>query len=196
MNIPQHIWLVICWIIFGALHSVLAGDKIKKAAQALMLANFKFYRLCYSVLAAITLAGILYYHFSISSILLWKVPGTQKIISAVFIIAGISIMLTCVYRYFFSLSGVDVFFKKKTPVGLQTDGLNAYMRHPLYTGTLLFVLGFFLWQPLTSNFISCLCIFLYTITGTLLEEQRLLKLFGDEYKNYTARVPMFIPKFI
>ncbi len=194
MSITQHIWLATGWLIFSMLHSVFAADAIKKLAHSFMPANSKFYRLSYSLFAAISLGAVIYYQFSITSILLWRPPVIIQVIAVAAGVAGIIIMLATIRKYFFSLSGVDVFFKKQAPVALQVNGLNAYMRHPLYSGTLLFVLSWFLWQPLLSNFISCTAVFLYTIIGTYIEEKRLLKIFGDEYKNYIARVPMFIPK--
>ena len=195
MTIIQHIWLVIYWIIFGVLHSVLAGDKIKKNAGAVIGGNFKFYRLSYSLIAVFTLGYILYYHFSMESFLLWQVTLAEQIISVAISVAGILLMSLTIRKYFFRLSGIDVFMREKAPAVLQTGGLNAYMRHPLYTGTLLFVFGCFLLQPLLSNLISAACIFIYTAIGTYLEERRLLKLFGDAYKDYSEKVPMFIPKF-
>ncbi len=196
MSVPQHIWLVTGWLIFGILHSVFAGDAVKIPAQSFLGNKFKFYRLFYSVFAAINLGAVIYYQFAIASILLWQPFVAVEVIAVVTGLAGTIIMLTAIRKYFFSLSGVDVFFRKQAPVPLQINGLNAYMRHPLYTGTLLFVLGWFLWQPLLSNLISCTAVFLYTIIGTFLEEKRLLKIFGDEYKKYISRVPMFIPKIM
>ncbi len=194
MNTAQYIWLAICWVIFGLSHSLLAADNVKKRFSIIMQKAFRFYRLLYSFFAASILAYILYYNFSISSIMLWQAPAIQKIISIIIGTGGIIMMLICINKYFFSLSGFDVFYKKESEVSLKVKGLNACIRHPLYTGTLLFVWGFFFWQPLVANLISSICISIYTFTGTVLEERRLLKIFGEDYKNYVARVPRFFPK--
>jgi len=101
-------------------------------------------------------------------------------------------MLVCI----FDLSGVNVFFREVLTDKLQVNGLNKYVRHPLYSSTLLFVWSFFFWRPLLSNLISCICILLYTLIGIYFEEQKLVKTFGEDYKEYAAKVPMIIPGLV
>src|SRR6266496_4078716 len=153
MNISQHIWLAVCWLVFSISHSVLAADNIKAAIETLMQKNFKFYRLSYSVIATVMITYILFLNFSITSVL----------------------------------------FKKVSTDHLQVNGLNKYVRHPLYAATLLFAWSFFFWQPLLSNFTSCISILLYTLIGIFFEERKLIKAFGNDYKQYAAKVPMIIP---
>ncbi len=186
------------WIIFGFLHSALATHGPKEKAKSIMQRHYKFYRLNYSALSALILIYIVYYNFSINTILLWQPPIAEKFVAGIAGVAGLSVMFICIRQYFFDLSGISVFFKKeKASVDhLQVNGLNKYVRHPLYSGTLLFVLSFFLWQPLLSNLISCLCIWFYTLIGIHFEERKLLKTFGDAYKNYAAKAPMLIPKLM
>lgn len=196
MSINQHIWLGACWIIFGIVHSVFAADIVKHFTKRLMKNSFRFYRLSYSVVATAMISYILYFNFTIVTIELWQATLIEKIISAVTGTIGLLVMTACIRKYFFDLSGIDVFFKRKATDSLQVNGLNKYVRHPLYAGTLLFAWSFFFWQPLLSNLISCVCITLYTVIGAYFEERRLIKTFGDDYKNYAAKVPMIIPKFI
>jgi methanethiol S-methyltransferase len=196
MNIHQHIWLAVCWIIFGVLHTMLATDSIKNLMQAILQRNFKFYRLGYSIIAALIIAYILFLNFSVESVLLWQPVIIEKIVSVITGILGLSVMLVCIRKYFFDLSGVNVFFREVLKDKLQVNGLNKYVRHPLYSSTLLFVWSFFFWQPLLSNLISCICILLYTLIGIYFEEEKLVKTFGEDYKEYAAKVPMIIPGFI
>jgi protein-S-isoprenylcysteine O-methyltransferase Ste14 len=193
MNINQHIWLAVCWIIFAVFHSVLAADKIKGIMQTIMRQNFKFYRLGYSIVAAIMVIYILVLNFSIDTVLLWRPSVIEKIVSIVTGIMGLYVMGICIRKYFFDLSGINVFFKKVSPDRLETKGLHKYVRHPLYAATLLFAWSFFFWQPLFSNLISCVSILLYTLIGIHFEERRLIKTFGHDYKEYSAKVPMIIP---
>jgi protein-S-isoprenylcysteine O-methyltransferase Ste14 len=196
MNIHQHIWLAVCWIIFGVLHTMLATDSIKNLMQTILQRNFKFYRLGYSIIAALIIAYILFLNFSVESVLLWQPVIIEKIVSVITGILGLSVMLVCIRKYFFDLSGVNVFFREVLKDKLQVNGLNKYVRHPLYSSTLLFVWSFFFWQPLLSNLISCICILLYTLIGIYFEEEKLVKTFGEDYKEYAAKVPMIIPGFI
>jgi methanethiol S-methyltransferase len=196
MSIHQHIWLAVCWIIFGVLHSMLATGSVKKILQTIMQRNFKFYRLSYSIIATIMITYILLLNFSIRSILLWQPTIPEKIISVIAGMGGLIVMLVCIRKYFFDLSGVNVFFQKVPENKLQVNGLNTYVRHPLYSATLLFSWSFFFYQPLLSNLISCICISLYTLLGIYFEEQKLIKTFGNDYKDYAAKVPMIVPRFL
>jgi protein-S-isoprenylcysteine O-methyltransferase Ste14 len=99
-------------------------------------------------------------------------------------------------KYFTDLSGIDALTEKKTVLHLETTGIHALVRHPLYTVTIAFVWSLFLWQPLLSNLISCICITLYTRIGIYFEEKKLIKQFGKDYQLYQVSVPMLIPKFI
>jgi len=173
---------------------MLATGRVKDAMHALMKQNFKFYRLSYSIVAAIIIIYILFLNFSMESNLLWQPTIPEKIASAIMGVMGLSVMLICIRKYFFALSGMSVFSQKVSQNKLQMNGLNKYVRHPLYLATLLFAWSFFFWQPLFSNLISCICILLYTLIGTYFEEHKLIKTFGDDYKEYTAQVPMIIPK--
>ncbi|HEY6974988.1 MAG TPA: isoprenylcysteine carboxylmethyltransferase family protein [Chitinophagaceae bacterium] len=196
MNLPQHIWLAVCWIIFGALHTILASDSIKNLMQSVMQKNFKFYRLGYSIIATLMITYILVLNFSIESVLLWQPFIIEKIVSVIAGVAGLSVMLICMRKYFFDLSGVNVFFRQVSVDKLQVNGLNKYVRHPLYSSTLLFAWSFFFWQPLLSNLISCISILVYTLIGIYFEEQKLVKTFGEDYKEYAAKVPMIIPGLV
>ncbi len=97
-------------------------------------------------------------------------------------------------KYFADLSGIDALTGKTATQHLETTGVHALVRHPLYTVTILFVWSLFLWQPLISNVISCICITIYTRIGIYFEEKKLVRLFGKHYQLYQVKVPMLIPK--
>jgi methanethiol S-methyltransferase len=103
----------------------------------------------------------------------------------------------CIRKYFYELSGIQALQKDKpaiTPT-LQQSGLHKYVRHPIYFGTLLFVWGLFLLFPLLSNLIAASSLTVYVLIGIQLEEQKLFLEYGEEYEQYSKRVPKLIPKF-
>lgn len=117
--------------------------------------------------------------------------------SIILIVPGLLIMIICIRKYFYELSGIQA-LQKDTPVitpTLQQKGLHSYVRHPLYFGTLLFVWGLFFMFPLLSNLVAAIVLTAYVLIGIFLEEQKLLLEYGEEYKRYSEKVPKLIPKF-
>ena len=194
MLITDHIILVLLWLLFGILHSVLAAGWWKRIMQRWLGAHYKYYHFAYSVFAALSLIVILIFQYSMQSRLLFTLPGWAKVLLGLPALAGVAIMLVVIRKYFFSLSGISVFYKQQAPVVLEQDGLHRYMRHPLYFGTLLFIWSLFFLFPYLHNGLACLVITGYTILGAMIEEKKLVVQFGEKYIAYKKQVPMLIPR--
>lgn len=78
---------------------------------------------------------------------------------------------------------------------LATRGLYALVRHPQYAGLFigLFGEGVVHWPTIFSVALFPVIVLVYWLLART-EEERVLKEFGDEYRAYRRRVPMFIPK--
>ncbi len=111
------------------------------------------------------------------------------------VIPGALIMIVSVYKYFRLLSGIRTLYESLPEVKLEIRGIHKYVRHPLYTGTLLFVWGLFFIFPFLNNLVAALAITGYTLIGIKFEEKKLLLQFGDHYREYVSKVPMLIPAF-
>ena len=88
------------------------------------------------------------------------------------------------------------------PVGgtfLITRGPFAYVRNPLYVGTVIIYVGvgvmslaLFPWLTLAA-----LCYFLWQYSQIVcLEEEHLVSAFGEEYRQYRESVPRFLPSIV
>ena len=75
---------------------------------------------------------------------------------------------------------------------LVINGVLKWIRHPWYLATILILWSYFS-TCYISTLISSLILSIYTIVGMLLEEQKLLKQFGEEYKKYRKTVPALFP---
>ena len=79
---------------------------------------------------------------------------------------------------------------------LATDGAYRFVRHPLYTGNILLVLGFALagsrwWSiPLALFFF-----WFYYPTAIEYEDRKLRRLFGAAWEEWSARTPALVPRF-
>ena len=116
-----------------------------------------------------------------------------KLLGVLLSLAGLGVMAACIKKYFMNLSGVDVLIKQHRDKGLEENGLHSYVRHPLYSGTLLFIWSLFIMFPFLDNLIACIIITLYTLIGITIEERKLLIEYGESYKVYSGRIPMLIP---
>lgn len=194
----QHWLLLFLWVLYGVLHSFFANVVVKQVIGRSMGNGSRYYRLCYSLFALITLLLLLWYQFNLESDWLYGSKTARFGLSVIFIIPGITIMILCIRKYFNDLSGIQSLQTKRPPVTpvLQQNGLHKYIRHPLYAGTLLFVWGLFILFPLVSNLIAAAAISLYVLIGIQLEEKKLVLEYGEEYRKYSGRVPKLIPKFI
>lgn len=191
----RHWILFLLWILYCAWHSFFAARSVKIYISKIAGSSFRFYRLGYSLFAALTLVLLLWYQFSMQSIWLYS-SLLPRYASIILVIPGLLIMMVCMRKYFYDLSGVQALEKNKLPATptLRQDGLHKYVRHPLYFGTLVFVWGLFLLFPLLNNLIADAVITVYVIIGIHLEEKKLLLEYGEEYRQYSGRVPRLIPK--
>jgi len=159
-----------------------------------MGSTYKYYRLLYSIFAAVTLGFLVWYHFSIVSAQLFHIPILQYAVATIIGIPGIIIMAICINKYFYKLSGVQAFSKKQTHTTLQQTGMHKYVRHPLYLGTLMFVWGIFFLFPMLNNLIACGVMNIYILIGIHWEEKQLLIEYGESYRKYAEKVPGLIPR--
>ena len=184
----QHLILSIGWILYCFLHSYLANEKIKKKIHAILGTSIP-YRILYNFFSFATLGILIWFQIQLSSINLFIASGIVLYLSIGFTGAGVVIMLICVLKYFPQLSGLSESYKDE----LRTGGIHRFVRHPLYLGTFMFIIGLFVIYPLMKNLLAILIIIPYTLLGIRWEEKKLLQHFGEKYKVYKEKVPAIIP---
>lgn len=77
---------------------------------------------------------------------------------------------------------------------LNTSSLNAYVRHPLYFATIILLLGGLLWLPYLKTLGVVAIALIYIFIGAKIEENKLINIFGQDYRNYQKNVPFLWPK--
>lgn len=96
-------------------------------------------------------------------------------------------------------------FSKQNITTFEKNGIYKIIRHPLYTGIYIAVLGsmfvviqrakatdILLWAYLLAN----IFVFAFIYVSSLRESKALRERFGDEYLHYEKQVPAFIPRLI
>jgi protein-S-isoprenylcysteine O-methyltransferase Ste14 len=173
------------WAIYYALHSILALDSIKSSVPF----SARVYRLLYSTFAGLGLLFVLFFGASLESAFLIAPGNNTTYIGLILAGAGVLLIKRAFRKY--SFRGFLGFKKEEST--LQTTGLQARMRHPLYTGTILLVLGYFIFNPLMVNLVSLVSLLIYLPFGIRLEEKKLIKQFGQAYIKYRQQVPALFP---
>jgi methanethiol S-methyltransferase len=195
----KYIVLAVCWIVFYALHSFLAHHTTKKIAEAQFESLYKFYRIFFNTTSVLMLTGILFFQFSIEPQFIWSENLLLKFMGGVLLGAGVIIFLMAFkafnLREFFGLEQLNEQPKvsENPNAGLVKSGLYAYVRHPLYFGFIVMFWGVLLLIPYYSTLIFVLISFIYLPIGVWLEEQKLIREFGEEYIQYRKEVKMLIP---
>lgn len=186
----MHIILGFQWILYCFFHSFLANGYIKKLISKSTGIRIPAYRMLYNIFALGWLVVLLMLQMGVKSTLLFYPVLATRIIALLLLIFGSIIMLLCIIKYFKQLSGI---YKREYTGILQTNGLNKWVRHPLYFGTFIFLIGLVVYFPLLKNMLAATIIIFYTVAGAWLEEKKLVLTFGEAYKNYQQKVPMIIP---
>lgn len=113
----------------------------------------------------------------------------------------ICVVLLAVGIYIFALSKreFDRSGEKLTPKAygtwkLMTSGIYSCIRHPHNLASVLLNLGIAFGFKSTVGLIIALASIILGYWFTLEEEKLLIQQFGDRYREYKAKVPMFVPK--
>lgn len=190
----DHWLLLIGWVGFGLLHSILAAPGVKTFFHRVLGRHSRYYTLSYSGIASISLVAVLAWQYSFQSPVIGPFPILKYVVGLLAGIPGLWLMGICIRKYFYYLSGVSALYGEEQRPVLEISGVHRYIRHPLYLGTLLVVWSLFFFFPLLNNLLAVMIITLYTVIGSRLEERKLLQTFGVAYKDYQRQTPMLIPR--
>ena len=116
-----------------------------------------------------------------------------RVIGILFIVAGLPVLLDSFAR--FAIQGLGTPAPVAPPQHLVVSGLFRYVRNPMYVAVLLLIFG----QGLLFGSVAVLEYGLAVWLGffafvVLYEEPTLRRSFGDEYAQYCANVPRWIPR--
>lgn len=191
----EYIQLAIFWILYFAAHSLLATNFIKSMVRRIFPKLFRYYRMAYSMIAILSLIPLLIYLKSLSTPYLFRSSIYILLLGSIILTVGAVVGYLSLKSYkssdflgFQQLRGNEI-----GTTQLNLEGLNRYVRHPLYFATLLFIWGVWLLWPTKSLLLTNAIICIYLVIGTKLEEGKLIEQFGDEYKTYQQKVSMLLP---
>ena len=117
-------------------------------------------------------------------------------------LGGTGMMISMVAGYIILFAGIGLvmegwreLYRARKENRLVTDRLYRYVRHPQYTGLFiaLFGEGIVHWPTFFSVALFPVIVLAYAGLARK-EERKMVEQFGDAYRAYRRRVPMFIPR--
>ncbi len=188
--------LILACIVWGMVHSLLASLPVKDFIRRWLGPDGEHsYRLSYNIFSVLSLIPILILLYTSPDRMLYAIPEPWVYVTTLLQgLAGIALIAGVVQTDILEFMGLRQFSWDAPPAQkkLVTNGLYAYMRHPLYTFGLLFI---WLSAEMTLNRLAVFAtLTVYILVGIHFEERKLLKEFGADYQAYRARTPMLLPR--
>ena len=205
---------LLAFVLFAVFHSIAAHEPLKSALARWTSPFFvdHFWRLAYCALSFAALYGgvsaLLWGRHAENDVWLIAYPewlwqtltalhlGSIGLLYAAFFQSDYLefLGLKQAWRGLRALAGMAVV---PTPVErfgsdrLVTTGVYAWVRHPMLAGGLLFLLTS---GPSLNNLVYTAMYTSYMLIGGYYEERRLVRIFGEDYLRYRARVGAFCPR--
>jgi methanethiol S-methyltransferase len=196
MNVT-YLYSALAWAVWCALHSALISMTITEYFKRKLGDGFRFYRLCFNAFSLVTLIPVLLYSVSIRQEPVFRWEGPLAI--ARYLLLAVSIGLFIIGGRNYSLLqflGVAQIRKGGGNHSLSelgpfvVSGIHRIIRHPWYLGGILIIwardLGL-------SAILNNVVIDAYFVIGAILEEKKLVREFGEPYRQYQKNVSMFFP---
>lgn len=193
--------LVLLFSIYGFIHSILASQRVKFLFKKTFGKLIAFYRLIFNVFAVVGLYLIwdLAPHPSLQ---IYKLPQPYDYIVLIPQFISLIGIVWCFkyvcFKEFLGLTQIDRYLKNEYSddeldenYTLRIEGPYKYSRHPIYFFSIIFLLFraemdlFYL-----TMFISFTAYFYF---GSYYEERKMVRLFGDDYRNYQKKTPRIFP---
>ena len=186
--------LITAWCV---LHSAMISVSVTEYLRKRLGSTFRFYRLFFNVVSALTLIPVVLYASSTRTEPIFRWDGYMQIIQIFLLGTAAVLFFLGAYRYDAGqLLGLKQIREGATNKGvtdagkLDTSGVLSIVRHPWYLATILLI-----WSRqldisaiLVNAILTC-----YLIIGTYLEEKKLIREFGENYRAYQRKVSMLIP---
>ncbi|MDT8386431.1 MAG: hypothetical protein RQ736_02880 [Thiogranum sp.] len=184
------------WILYAAIHSILASGTCKTWFQRHFPKGFRAYRLTFNLGSILLLIPPLWLLLAYPGEPLWQWPDVAGWLLNIAALAAVAGFFTTLGSYDMAeFIGTRQLADRRTSVNDQAPmGLSwahRFVRHPWYFFGLVII-----WtrEMNAALLLSAVILTLYLVVGSRLEEKKLVLLYGDTYRRYMQRVPGLIPR--
>ncbi len=189
----------IAWLLYLGVHSLLADDAVKAWSSKLMGDKYKYYRLIYNSIAIVGLVALLLWIMASSQVLVLDLPLYVRALGLIPTMLGMYLMSQSMASYNMAefmgtaqLKSANMNYDEHKTLNI--NGLNRYLRHPIYLSVMVFTLGLAILWPSTPVCATVAAVYVYLPLGIYLEERKLIRHFGEAYLAYKRDVPAILPK--
>ena len=195
----DYLLLVITWLSWCAMHSFLISSTMTGYMRSRFPGYVSWYRIFYNIFSLITLIAPVYFMKTIESSPVFSWQGIMQF-------PRFAILLLALILFREGAKKYDLGFflgikQLKTGKGntllddkemFAATGVFGLIRHPWYTGSLLLVWSFF---PVytAAKVVTAAILSIYIVTGTILEEKKIMAEYRESYTNYQRDVSMLFP---
>ena len=194
-----YLTLAALWITWCAVHSGMISLTTTDFLKRRLGVGYRFYRLFFNIFAVATVMPLFAYTESLQRPALFRWHGLLIGVQVLLLALSGVLFLGGAWHYdllqFLGIRQVTTGSSHHalSETGkLNTTGVLRITRHPWYLGGILFVWAAYETMD-TAVLVMNMILTTYLIIGAILEERKLVRQFGDEYRAYQMRVPMLIP---
>jgi protein-S-isoprenylcysteine O-methyltransferase Ste14 len=192
--------VIAAWAAFALFHSATVSEPYERwARRAMGEDRFRAYhRLLFTLYSAAATAAVLLFVRSLPDLSLYRIDGWVRFLfhGVQFLGAGLLLWTPWDLKEFVGLRQWGRYRKGEGEAQgrdhpLFTGRGYGLVRHPLYLGCSL-LLAFHPVQT-RNGVATAAAVIAYFYIGTFFEERRLVRAFGEAYREYQRRVPRFFP---
>jgi protein-S-isoprenylcysteine O-methyltransferase Ste14 len=183
-------------VLFAVQHSVMAREWFKDAWTRLVPQTIE--RSTYVLISCLAVIVLMWQWQSLGPPTIWNVeqPAVRAVLWVLFAAGWLLVPVASMLINHFDLFGTrQVWLNLRglpyTPLPFRTPLFYSRVRHPLYVA---FTLAFWATPTMTlGHAVFAGALTLYMAVAARIEERDLVRHFGETYRAYQQRVPMFVP---
>ncbi len=165
-------------------------EKLKKSST--------YFRIAYNTFALLSFFAVSYFAKTIPDNILFSPNSYLQIIQLILFVISILLFVMGTKNYdMMQFLGLTQIKENNTGQGIgvsgefNQSGILRYTRHPWYLAIFIILWSGYIDLSYT-RFIMNVVFTLYVFVGTILEEKKMIIEFGETYRQYQKKVPMFI----